>query len=97
MAEWVGFLFCGKATAVATCHRHVAKSRLSNPTRNRNTPSRWDGVFLWRSGWDSNPRYREVHLISSQGRYNHFDTTPYEIGGICVFAIFLELALELGD
>ncbi len=24
-------LFCGKATAVATCHRHVAKSRLSSP------------------------------------------------------------------
>ena len=20
-----------------------------------------------------------VHLISSQGRYNHFDTTPYEL------------------
>ena len=26
-----GSLFCGKATAVATCHRHVAKSRLSIP------------------------------------------------------------------
>ncbi len=24
-------LFCGKATAVETCHRHVSKSRLSNP------------------------------------------------------------------
>jgi hypothetical protein len=45
-------LFCGKATAVATCHRHVAKSRLSSPTKN------WDeianknttllgGVLLW--------------------------------------------------
>ncbi len=31
----------------------------------------------WRSGWDSNPRYREVHLISSQARYDHFDTAPY--------------------
>ena len=28
----MGFLFCGKATAVATVHRTVAKSRLSNPT-----------------------------------------------------------------
>ena len=28
----VGFLFCGKATAVETCHWHVSKSRLSNPT-----------------------------------------------------------------
>ena len=25
----VGLLFCGKATAVAACHRHPAKSRLS--------------------------------------------------------------------
>ena len=24
-------LFCGKATAVATCHWHVAKCRLSSP------------------------------------------------------------------
>ena len=32
LAEKVGFLFCGKATAVAMCHRHIAKSRLSNPT-----------------------------------------------------------------
>ena len=24
-------LFCGKATAVAICHRHIAKSRLSTP------------------------------------------------------------------
>ena len=22
-----------------------------------------------------------VHLISSQGRYNHFDTCPYSVGG----------------
>ena len=50
---------------------------------------RADGLFLkkisrskadfapaWRSGWDSNPRYREVQLISSQSRYDHFDTAP---------------------
>ena len=33
----------------------------------------------WRSGWDSNPRAREGYLISSQARYDHFDTPP------CVF------------
>ena len=33
MAEAVGFLFCGKATAVATCHRQLAKSRRSNPPK----------------------------------------------------------------
>ncbi len=27
----VDSLFCGKATAVTTCHRHVVKSRLSSP------------------------------------------------------------------
>ena len=29
---------------------------------------------LWRSGWDSNPRAVAGKLISSQPRYDHFDT-----------------------
>ena len=43
-------LFCGKATAVATVHRTVAKSRLSSPTNkvrkkaNKNT-TQMGGVF----------------------------------------------------
>ncbi len=35
-------------------------------------------VFFWRSGWDSNPRDLSVQLISSQPRYDHFDTAPYD-------------------
>ena len=31
---------------------------------------------LWRSGWDSNPRALADNLISSQARYDHFDTAP---------------------
>ena len=31
----------------------------------------------WRRERDSNPRYISVHLISSQGRYNHFDISPF--------------------
>ncbi len=53
----VGFLFCGKATAVETCHRHVSKSRLSNPTfgaKNNSHPNGW--LLFWRRRWDSNPR-----------------------------------------
>ena len=34
-------------------------------------------VVFWRKRWDSNPRAREDYLISSQGRYDHFDTLPY--------------------
>ena len=34
----------------------------------------------WRRRWDSNPRAREGYLISSQARYDHFDTPP------CVFS-----------
>ena len=30
----------------------------------------------WRSGWDSNPRALAGYLISSQARYDHFDTAP---------------------
>ncbi len=33
----------------------------------------------WRSGWDSNPRAVSCKLISSQPRYDHFDTAAYDI------------------
>ena len=39
------------------------------------TTDYWRG--FWRSGWDSNPRNLAVQLISSQSRYDHFDTAPY--------------------
>ena len=31
----------------------------------------------WRKRWDSNPRALADNLISSQSRYDHFDTAPY--------------------
>lgn len=34
-------------------------------------------ALTWRKRWDSNPRAREDYLISSQARYDHFDTLPY--------------------
>ena len=70
LAERVGSLFCGKATAVAACHRHAAKSRLSNPTRARvimpgKSPSGWMGFFLAeRVGFEPTVPL-PVHLISS--------------------------------
>ena len=42
--------------------------------KSRNPHGYW--IFRWRSGWDSNPRAREDYLISSQARYDHFDTLP---------------------
>ena len=33
------------------------------------------GALLWRRGWDSNPRDVSAKLISSQPRYDHFDTS----------------------
>ena len=33
--------------------------------------------FRWRRGWDSNPCAIARKLISSQPRYDHFDTSPY--------------------
>jgi hypothetical protein len=32
--------------------------------------------LIWRRGWDSNPRTVARQLISSQPRYDHFDTSP---------------------
>ena len=46
-------------------------------------------LFDERKRWDSNPRAREDYLISSQGRYDHFDTLPYELSGIRTMAIVL--------
>ena len=71
LAERLGSLFCGKATAVAACHWHAAKSRLSNPTRARvimpeKSPSGWMGFFLAeRVGFEPTVPL-PVHLISSQ-------------------------------
>lgn len=43
--------------------------------KSRNPHGYW--IFQWRKRWDSNPRAREGYLISSQARYDHFDTLPY--------------------
>ena len=37
------------------------------------------GSFVWRRGWDSNPRRCYPKLISSQPRYDHFDTSPWRV------------------
>ena len=34
---------------------------------------------FWRSGRDSNPREISLKLISSQPRYDHFDTAAYSL------------------
>ena len=44
--------------------------------------SRQKRLFCWRIGWDSNPRTVARHLISSQGRYDHFDTYPYMLNPV---------------
>ena len=61
-----------KATAVAICHRHIAKSRLSNPHHIIRQ------VF-WRRGWDSNPRALSDKRFSRPPRYDRFDTSPYHM------------------
>ena len=75
----VGFHFCGKATAVETCHWHVSKSRLSNPTfgAKKQQPSEWMAVVLAEKvGFE--PTWRvTANSISSRARYDHFDTSPY--------------------
>ena len=47
----------------------------------------------WRRGWDSNPCDVAVKLISSQPRYDRFDTSPYmlirfsEVNAYSIFII----------
>ncbi len=44
---------------------------------------------IWRKRWDSNPRAREDYLISSQARYDHFDTLPYSFVQMIFYFVFL--------
>ena len=43
----------------------------------KNKKQRPAGCCSWRRRWDANPRDIAVKLISSQSRYDHFDTAPY--------------------
>ena len=77
--RWRDSLFCGKATAVATCPRHVAKSRLSNPSiAKKNYPQRAVPFLAEMEGFEP-PGGVTRQLISSQPRYDHFDTSPYAL------------------
>ena len=50
----------------------------SNPTIDEKKIRKHATCFriFWRKEWDSNPRCVAAYLISSQGRYDHFDTFP---------------------
>ncbi len=52
------------------------------------------GFERWRSGRDSNPREISLKLISSQPRYDHFDTAAYmfhRAGGKTTFGKLLAI------
>ena len=49
------------------------------PLQIKGLPRRWRRSPFWRSGRDSNPRAIARKLISSQPRYDHFDTAAYSV------------------
>ena len=54
----------------------------------------------WRSGWDSNPRAIARKLISSQPRYDHFDTSPYmltRLSKVNAYLVFVRIPLRTRD
>ena len=57
-------LFCGKATAVATVPRTVAKSRLSNPSSIQKVQHQQVLDFLWWGRTDSNHRSDTQQIYS---------------------------------
>gem|GEM_PF-3251615 len=81
LVEAVGFglaprrrsVFRGSETSTG---RFIHYRSPSNPTYKTKKSSK-DDFFFWRKRWDSNPRALAGYLISSQGRYDHFDTLPY--------------------
>ena len=78
---------CGVFTCIACCSLgfRLAASRTAGarlcPLRiptifmYNKAPMQSMGALLWRRGWDSNPRDVSAKLISSQPRYDHFDTS----------------------
>ena len=86
MAQTVGF-----SRALATVRRTVAARRDAkrrartvrippcNPciVCRKNKKQRPTRCCLWRRRWDSNPRGIAAKLISSQSRYDRFDTSAY--------------------
>ena len=66
-----------RSGCVLTPHRgviHFAPVRILSNANAKRTPF---GVLRWRRGRDSNPCALSRKLISSQPRYDHFDTSPY--------------------
>ena len=57
--------------------RNLSRDRMKRrKARKKPTNTRFTGL-RWRRRWDSNPRTLADQLISSQSRYDHFDTSPY--------------------
>ena len=55
------------------------KGSVEKSKKGRACCGHWPQTGSWRRRWDSNSRAREDNLISSQARYDHFDTPPYYI------------------
>ena len=86
MVQTVGF-----SRALATVRRTVAARRDAKRRARavrippcspcivcrKNKKQRPAGCCSWRRRWDSNPRGIAAKLISSQSRYDRFDTSPY--------------------
>ena len=74
----MGFAFaCGRSPVAAlTAHWAVIHSRSVRIPSCQMKSSPKGEPFIWRRRWDSNPRGLAPYLISSQGRYDHFDTPP---------------------
>ena len=70
-------LFCGKATPVAECHWHSAKSRLSNPPSDEKKQPHLRLLFLVEEDGFEPSKSKTTDLQSAP--FGHLGTPPYEI------------------
>ena len=70
-------LFCGKATPVAECHWHSAKSRLSNPPSDEKKQPHLRLPFLVEEDGFEPSKSKTTDLQSAP--FGHLGTPPYEI------------------
>ena len=59
--------------------RAMPAARHATPILAKNACDAVTSQAFWRSGWDSNPREVSLKLISSQPRYDRFDTAAYSV------------------
>ena len=74
---WIFDSFCNQIEMIGICRRNYSLSKTIFAILSTKEKATRKILWLERKRWDSNPRALAGYLISSQARYDHFDTLPF--------------------